>query len=205
MGAPESSPVQQVCETNVRGNCRNRRSGLGAGCVGEKPCQARVVGWDVVAARHNPVARGHAGHREACGLHGPGRHVCSKACGEPQHIGQAAVALYLCGAYLATSLASVAGLAGEQATLMVEGVGRRVGPDQVLGAVRSPGLNAAAAPGLRRRVSRSPWYWSGNRAVDGLDLVCLGVVIGEPLQGIAGSPGPHSRSHGRWVLSNRES
>jgi hypothetical protein len=29
MGAPESSPVQQVCETNVRGNCRNRRSGPG--------------------------------------------------------------------------------------------------------------------------------------------------------------------------------
>ena len=44
---------------------------------------------------HNPVARGHAGHREACGLHGPGRHVCSKACGEPQDIGQAAVAEYL--------------------------------------------------------------------------------------------------------------
>jgi hypothetical protein len=29
MGAPESSPVQQVCEKNVRGNCRNRRSGAG--------------------------------------------------------------------------------------------------------------------------------------------------------------------------------
>jgi hypothetical protein len=44
-----------------------------------------------------------------------------------------------------------------------------------------------------------------EQAVGGLDLVCLGIVIGEPLQGIAGSPGPHSRSHGRWVLSNRES
>jgi hypothetical protein len=44
-----------------------------------------------------------------------------------------------------------------------------------------------------------------ERAVDGLDLVCLWVVIGEPLRGIAGSPGPHSRSHGPWVLSNRES
>jgi len=44
-----------------------------------------------------------------------------------------------------------------------------------------------------------------EQAVDGLDLVCLGIVTGEPLQGIAGSPGPHSRSHGRWVLSNRES
>jgi hypothetical protein len=44
-----------------------------------------------------------------------------------------------------------------------------------------------------------------EQAVDGLDLVCVGVVIGEPLQGIAGSPGPYSRSHGRWVLSNRES
>jgi hypothetical protein len=42
----------------------------------------------------------------------------------------------------------VAGLAGEQATLMVEGVGRRVGPDQVPGAVRSLGPNAAAAPGV---------------------------------------------------------
>jgi hypothetical protein len=29
MSALESSPVQQVCETNVRENCRNRRSGPG--------------------------------------------------------------------------------------------------------------------------------------------------------------------------------
>jgi hypothetical protein len=163
MGAPESSPVQQVCETNVRGNCRTRVQALVPGASARNLAKLESSVGCRSRRRHNPVARGHAGHREACGLHGPGRHVCSKACGEPQHIGQAAVAEYLCGAYLAISLASVAGLVGEQATLMVEGVGRRVGPDQVPGAVRSPGPNAAAAPRLRRGVSRSPRYWIGNR------------------------------------------
>jgi hypothetical protein len=91
------------------------------------PSSSRRVG-----CRSRPTrscSRGHAGYREACGLHRPGRHGCSKACGEPQRIGQAARAEYLCEAYLAVSLASVAGLADEQAMLMVEGVGRRVGPE----------------------------------------------------------------------------
>jgi hypothetical protein len=136
MCAAESSPVHQVCETNVRGNYRIRRSGLGVGHVYEQPCQARVVRWDVpAAAGHDPVARGHAGHGDACGLHGPGRYVGAKACGKPQHIGQAAVAEDLSGACLAFSLASVTGLADEQTALVVEGVRRRIGADQVPGAI----------------------------------------------------------------------
>ena len=78
----------------------------------------------------------------------------------------------------------MAGLADEQAALVVEGVGRRVGPDQVPGAV------PLAAPKRRR----DGWAARGGepvavvleeeRAVDDLDLVWLGVVIGEPLLGI---------------------
>jgi hypothetical protein len=75
----------------------------------------------------------------------------------------------------------VAGLAGEQAALVVEGVGRRVGP----------GSGTRCHPLSGPKCRRDGWAARENepvaavldqeQAVDGLDLVWLGVVIGEPV------------------------
>jgi hypothetical protein len=78
----------------------------------------------------------------------------------------------------------VADLAGEQAALVVEGVGRRVCPDQVPGAVPLAEPKRRRDGWAAREGEPVAMVLEQEQAVDGLDLVWLGVVIGEPLQGV---------------------
>jgi hypothetical protein len=72
-------------------------------------------------------------------------------------------------------LVSVAGLAGEQAALVVEGVGRCVGPDQVPGAVPLAGPKCRRDGWAAREGEPVAVVLDQEQAVDGLDLVWPGL------------------------------